>query len=377
MQRKRVTRGFSLIELMLVIVVIGLGSIYTVNFIKSKQRQAAIESTVQKLKNMLQLAQIYHSRYDQWPSSTQDFVTYFGISELDFCTQWLGNGDDPVTGEKMKACPNRAIIGFLPPADYSGITPSRDQPITANDPRLYPTFYVLLNLPAETLAQEVASNLPSADLINSTLIRASTTARLALPQAADYMYGYLMSGGLATDGERITFPGNCLDISTSSGTHHTMEKHIFFAFKQGLTDFYKKLDYKWIIFKDPKYRVLYSGTTTEYQAGSPPTSVRLKSADCYGSKGGSSISTCGGETTTNKKTSRYVVGYYLTLCVPYKQWQVAFDSPSSWYESLFLYAQRNSQTGEFMEDYGQCTSSWASVGNCNLGRNNPLWDVVI
>ncbi len=379
MQKKTVSKGFSLIELMLVIVVIGMGSLYTLNFIKSKQKEIAIQNTVQKMKDMLQIAQVYHSRYDQWPESREDFVKYFGLSESDFCTQWLGDGKDPATGDAVSACRNRAVIGFLPLAGSVGIAPDKTQDIAANDPRIYPTFYAMLSLPTDELAQDIAAGLPSSDLAGPRLIRASTTARIALPPA-EYIYGYVMSGGMVTDGDKVTFPGDCLGNLASVSDAHPMEKHIFFAFKQGLTDFYKKLDWKtkWVFFPvhDPKYRVIYSGTTVDDQQADPPTSVTLKSADCFGSTKSSGSSTCGGSSTDNQKTSSSVVAYYLSLCTPYKQWQVAFDDPTT---RLFeiLYAQRNSVSGSFMKGYGQCESTWISAGNCNLGTNNPLWGMVI
>ena len=100
------SRGVTLVEMLLVVVILGVATIYSMTFIRAKQRENEIKNTAQQLKNILQLAQEYHSRFDVWPDSAESLQQNMGVNALDFCTSWPGTGSS--------VCPNNAIIEITP-----------------------------------------------------------------------------------------------------------------------------------------------------------------------------------------------------------------------------------------------------------------------
>lgn len=387
------SRGVTLVEMLLVVVILGVATIYSMTFIRAKQRENEIKNTAQQLKNILQLAQEYHSRFDVWPDSAESLQQNMGVNALDFCTSWPGTGSS--------VCPNNAIIEITPETSSNQIKQQVGSEYgilntISEDDRLVANFKVSLTLTApgnnvqtyQNLVKSIAYYLPTSLVSdNATKITLYTSARILL-QPPEYTYGYITHSGFGRTNGTIPLAEQCHKYQDSSGKYIEMEKHAHIAMMYGVTDNKRWWDNKGLfgLFgkeqKDAQL-VLY----LQSQA-----SDCTKRGDCYiNFSDGSTITNSSNfdwkrqwiwdksddniltaESQSNRKsTGRYIVFYYLSMCLPSKMWQASADDGFG--ATLFKPSQR-AGAKLILNDYG--------VGQCGGGgwmcasNNGNIYDML-
>lgn len=369
-------QGLTLIEMMLVMVVIGVAVLYSMNFIRDKQRQNSIRSTAEQMNNILQAGIEYHSRYDVWPTGIQDLINNFGLNSLDFCTSWPGNGYPSKDGSPKPtsnaACASNAVIGVNPIAKPLG-----NNADTLN-PLMYTSFSVSLALgevrDVDQLIHSIAYYLPSATIdLNNNLITIYTTTEIAIQQQP-YTYGYITNAGISQNGKNapnLRVANECyLYEENVDGTRNPMEKHVFLGMFYGLTDYkrwYEK-EHGWNVFRKNKQinydRIIY---------------IQGRPNNCGANQENCTVTFYDKSTVNQKKVdwnlwdkdleSPSLSFYYVNLCVPYRNWQASADAGI--FSGMTNFSQIRSK-GLIQGVNGQCSGSWT----CALGTKKSIFSTL-
>ncbi len=134
--------GFTLIELMLVIVVLALISVYAIKTLRTMSGATVVQKAAQEASNIQQAAMAYYVTYTEWPLSLQTLV------DKSYLPKTVG-GADPrcspfVTTGKTTNCGSFA--------EYTTTTTDKKAPY----------FTLSLNTPSNDTALAMAAKLPSA-----------------------------------------------------------------------------------------------------------------------------------------------------------------------------------------------------------------------
>lgn len=373
--------GFTLIEMLLVVIILGIATLYSMSFIREKQRQNDIKNTAQQMKNIIQLALEYHSRYDEWPADANELNTNLGVENSDFCTVWPGSGNS--------ACPNNTIITVAPVKDvvenpdpeqlvYDGGRSNKTK--TDYEERLYANFTVSLTLPSQlrnpdAIIRSIANYLPSA-VVSGNSVMLYTSARISMPQPIN-TYGYITHAGIAkTNGSALPVAEKCYQYKDASNNLISMEKHVFLAMTYGVTDY--KRWYSGLLKRNENTRRYF----TFLKANTPNCGAQ---GDCSVSFDDANSSDSGklnwelyAKDSKRVNTSPQTGFYYLSLCVPYKMWQTAANV-----QALQYVFQPTQVAGyNLVQSNGQCNGAWTSnnagvsSNNCNLGLGKNLYDAL-
>lgn len=380
-------QGFTLIEMMLVVTVLGIGTLYSMSFIRDKQRENEIRNTVQQIQNVLQLGLEYHSRFDEWPADPAALIENMGVDPLVFCTSWPGTG----LAITPNPCPSQAAIQIAPiKVPVQNLSESLEgAPITFPDNfdkpterdninELYANFSVMLTLPdklphIDTTIRSIQYYLPSAQIVGTNQIQMFTSARISLPQTPN-TYGYITHAGFGKTSANLPVAYQCYQYDNFAGELETMEKHVFLAVMYGLTD------YKEWFAKDGLIDVIrdqYSAQNVMFLNSS--ASNCSKQGNCTITFQDASKVIKQEDSTINldiEYLNRIMdispqsgdglpsaVYYYLSLCVPYKMWQASTGKNFG----------RVLKPGQYwgaktVQDNGQCQDSWGQ--NCGLQGDN-------
>lgn len=164
--------GFTLIELMLVILVVALISVYAVQLINQSLMRTQISRAANQILSIKQAATAYYISYKKWPSSLDDLVTQSYLpSNSSFCSPF---------GAATPTSP----CGYY--AQYIAPTSSPN------------TNFLQLNLtlPSLKLAQELIAIVPNA------WISSGTTMSVAINQPVDISteknHGWIVSAGVVS-----------------------------------------------------------------------------------------------------------------------------------------------------------------------------------
>lgn len=190
MLRFRTRLGFTLIELVFVIVVISFFVLFAASHQQRKGRQTTIEMTNVEMQNWLQAAASYYLEKNQWPRDEAALTKdneYIRAEEQ--CSHWSGQG--------IKSCPNKAL--------YHLVCPKEDC-----DPKKSKYFGVAVELPTLNAAQQLAALLPSSEIIDDDG-RLQVAAYITIPAAIsnDYVQQNIQQGWIANAGIVKTGNSDC------------------------------------------------------------------------------------------------------------------------------------------------------------------------
>ena len=151
---KKIEKGFTLIELMFVIIIFSVVGFYSITKQQNKAREEAIERTVIEMKNILSANLAYYVKNNGWPLDESQLWT-LGTSSIQqtflnqsaFCSPW----SKTATSSALEICPSKT--------PYQGL-PGGSQPSTAS---LY--YTVSVDVPTESIAREIAARLPNSEVI--------------------------------------------------------------------------------------------------------------------------------------------------------------------------------------------------------------------
>jgi len=184
MSSKKTTLGFTLIEIMLVMVVLGGILLYVISIVKSKTQEAEVEKTALGMQNWLQAASNYYTDKSQWPANFSDLYTRY-FPEVAVCSPWFNpssinsqnaSGANGATGPSSpRRGPSTSGVDCLSRSKYTAVLPN-------NDPK--GNFWgVQVDTASSQAAQLLAARLPSAVISNDTLVTAYTTVPVAANNA--------------------------------------------------------------------------------------------------------------------------------------------------------------------------------------------------
>ncbi len=182
--------GFSLIELMFVIVVAAFFVLLAASHQQRKGRQTTLEITSIEMQNWLQAAASYFLENEKWPDNATDLTqdnTY--IRQEEQCSLWPGEGNE--------SCPSRAIYHLICPGENC-------------DPQKAKYFGVAVDLPDINIASELTTLLPSAEILD-TGDGVQVVAYIPIPAAVsnNYVQQDIQQGWIASAGVLRTGSSSC------------------------------------------------------------------------------------------------------------------------------------------------------------------------
>lgn len=183
MSSKKPTLGFTLIEIMLVMVVLGGILLYVISIVKSKTQEAEVEKTALGMQNWMQAASNYYTDKNQWPASFSDLYTRY-FPEVAVCSPWFNpnsvnsggtSGANGAGGPSRRRGPSASGVDCLSRSQYTGVLPN-------NDPK--GNFWgVQVDTASSQAAQLLAARLPAAVITNDTIVTAYTSVPVAANNA--------------------------------------------------------------------------------------------------------------------------------------------------------------------------------------------------
>ena len=145
------TKAFSLIEMMFVIIIIALISVYAVNVVNKRAENTLATKTAAQIQQWFQAAQNYYTTNQTWPTSWNEIS---GVSDQGVylpasaqCSPILNSGSN-------SSCGNYGYFHLYLP---SGDNPA-GQPYSADNS---PFIYLETQVPNEVVGKQIASMLPN------------------------------------------------------------------------------------------------------------------------------------------------------------------------------------------------------------------------
>lgn len=187
--------GFSLIEIMLVIAILAVITMYFVSGMQKRQQRTAVDTTVKSIQTLLQAGNDYYNTHKEWPTTWNNFFSVDQAkSNMDFCSPYVGDCKDS-QGNKLASCPcpNKAVYYVTP---YTS-------PYTAQTSSY---MSISIKLPDRNIAQQVVNRLPSAILDSNNIVTAYTYGIPRPPKPPER--GWLVSAGVKDNEDNLSLP-NC------------------------------------------------------------------------------------------------------------------------------------------------------------------------
>lgn len=164
-------KGFTLIEIMLLVLIIAIISLYAIMSVRRTENVVAEQVTAVAMKQWLEAGLAYFVEYDKWPTSTNDVITANFLPPNSDCSPWTGTGGGA-------ACPNR-------------------KPYVLTQEQMY--LKVSITVDNASLAKRIQHQLPGSQVINGSTVFAT----ISLP-----ITGWLVAGGLINHDQSLYLP-NC------------------------------------------------------------------------------------------------------------------------------------------------------------------------
>lgn len=135
-------KGFTLIEVFFVIVILASMTFYGVSFVREKYSNHQIEQTNKEIANILNASRNYYIVNSEWPEDIETLIAEKFLLEGNDCSIWQ------LEGGGSSQCPNKAIYHIVLPED------SEDSKYIS----------VVLQVPSEEIAQLLVGNIPTSEV---------------------------------------------------------------------------------------------------------------------------------------------------------------------------------------------------------------------
>lgn len=165
--------GFTLVEMMIVIIVLAVISLYVITLSRDTAEKQSINRTLVDIKNWQEAAMFFYSQNKKWPDSMQDLTDNGYFPEEARCSPWHGNQNT------ISICPKKAI--------YEGQKSSN---------LLY--FTLSIEVPTDRIAKQLGAKLPQVEVVGNVLKSA-----VAIP---GYYIGGVTSAGILENGKLLYVP---------------------------------------------------------------------------------------------------------------------------------------------------------------------------
>lgn len=166
--------GFTLIEIMIVIIIISIISYYAITLLRDKAESQAINRTLIEFKNWQEVVLSYYAANKRWPLSLDalwNTSTQLYFEQSAQCSPWPGKQTT------NNACPNNEI--------YTG--------------EQFVSYYTIsLKVPNSAIAKQIAGKLPQALAVDDVV-----KSSVAIP---GYYRGGITSAGIINTGQKIYMP---------------------------------------------------------------------------------------------------------------------------------------------------------------------------
>ncbi len=167
-------RGVTLIEIMLMIIVLALLSLYTFAKLQSRSQQLLERTAAVEMKNLLEASLAYYADFQHWPEDLAAlWETYLPQSAQ--CSPWPGEQEE--AEESNKRCPGKKL--------YQGQSDG--------------IFYsISVTVPSSRMAAQLAARLPRGLVKDGTV-----SSSIRVPGT---YHGWLASAGITNDKKLIYLP---------------------------------------------------------------------------------------------------------------------------------------------------------------------------
>lgn len=177
-------QGYTIIEVMLVIVVISIVALYSYNYMRKQTLEKTINQSALQMESLMQIAVTYYSRENKWPQNMTEFQTKNYVKNGDLCSPWPSTN-----ASNNPECPNRQVYKV---ADF---------PVGKNEQNAL-FFGVKVDVPSAEIAQQLSAVLPNSKVSGNTVMLYAG-ARQYINKTKN---GWISSAGIVVNSGKVDLP---------------------------------------------------------------------------------------------------------------------------------------------------------------------------